>query len=348
MTRTSMHLVAFFLTVLASAASAQSFNSALPGSFVDISLTGGTAFIGAGDDTMHTFTSTIGNSLFPAGAIAVSSNGVALSGASAGAYVTFGNGGPITSATTPASVGLPACTAAVCAFWDDLYTPIANPNTTIWWQELSGVLYIMWKDIDHFYPSPTYGLITFEIQVFSNPGCGSPAIQILYPDATFEVSGTGVTGGASATIGYINGAPGNGLVSAGWSYNTPSVSDGTTLSIGGTAFTHTWTSPLGSGSLQANIAGGPSGGLYFLAITFNAGSFPNGWFYGLSIGINDLAAEINAGFPFVGPLDGCGGFQLGPFGGLPPGLTLYSVVVAAPAGSTVPIGATPAVTYTIP
>jgi hypothetical protein len=33
-----------------------------------------------------------------------------------------------------------------------------------------------------------------------------------------------------------------------------------------------------------------------------------------------------AGFPFSGPLDGCGGHQLGPFPGvLPSGFTLYSV-----------------------
>jgi hypothetical protein len=90
--------------------------------------------------------------------------------------------------------------------------------------------------------------------------------------------------------------------------------------------TLSYSSPFGPGSIQIDIANGPSSGTYFLAVNFSAGNFPFGWFYGVDITFPELAAQA-AGAPFVGPLDPSGNVTLGPIGGAPP-LTLYSVAVA--------------------
>ena len=67
-----------------------------------------------------------------------------------------------------------------------------------------------------------------------------------------------------------------------------------------------FSSPGGFGCLQANLSGLPAGGTYFLAATLNP---PPGWLYGVNIGILELAGQINAGYPFSGPLStgGCRG-----------------------------------------
>jgi hypothetical protein len=118
-----------------------------------------------------------------------------------------------------------------------------------------------------------------------------------------------------------------------------------TVSSGG-AFTLTFSSPLGAGSIQMDIANGPGSGGYLAAITLNAGAYPSGWFFGVDIPIAELGAEINLGFPFVGPLDGAGNITVGPFTGLP-AITLYGVALGFPAGTT-PTVNTPPTTHSIP
>ena len=90
-----------------------------------------------------------------------------------------------------------------------------------------------------------------------------------------------------------------------------------------------FSSPLGPGSIQVNLSGLNPGGTFFLAVTLNP---PPGWFFGINIGLQELANEINGGFPFTGPLSpdapcmgGGGAAQIGPFPGLPSGLPLYAV-----------------------
>jgi hypothetical protein len=114
-------------------------------------------------------------------------------------------------------------------------------------------------------------------------------------------------------------------------------------------------SPFGiPGSLLVSMNALPAGGTYLLAVTFNAGTYPNGWFYGLDIPISDLGAQINAGFPFSGPISSAacslGQASIGPFFGAPTGLTFYAVAVAVPAGSLAgsPTAVTNTVSYTIP
>jgi len=54
--------------------------------------------------------------------------------------------------------------------------------------------------------------------------------------------------------------------------------------------------------------GGTPGALYFMAITLNAGNYPNGYFYGIDIPFNEIIAEFNLGFPFIGGLDPTGAY----------------------------------------
>jgi hypothetical protein len=96
-----------------------------------------------------------------------------------------------------------------------------------------------------------------------------------------------------------------------------------------------WSSPLGPGSLQAQVTG-PLGGTYFVAVTLVPGAFPNGWLFGLDISYPDLAYQLGAGFPFTGALDACGSATIGPFQGLPSGLTIFALAFGFPLGSPVP------------
>jgi hypothetical protein len=112
----------------------------------------------------------------------------------------------------------------------------------------------------------------------------------------------------------------------------------------------TMSSPSGLGCLLVNMSGLPPGGTYMLAATLNP---PPGWLYGVNIGIPELVGEINAGFPFWGPLSAgscSGSVAIGEFCFLPSGITLYAVGLGLTgSGLYGPVAAhTPAVSYTIP
>lgn len=110
-----------------------------------------------------------------------------------------------------------------------------------------------------------------------------------------------------------------------------------------------WSSPLGPGSIFANIGGGPVNGTYFIAVTQSAGNYPNGWLYGVDIGFQELILEINLGPPFSGILNACGGVGLGPFTGVPGGMQLFAVAFLIPGPTLGPWSAvTPATHYTVP
>jgi hypothetical protein len=110
-----------------------------------------------------------------------------------------------------------------------------------------------------------------------------------------------------------------------------------------------WLSPLGPGSIMANIGGGPPSGTFFVAVTLSAGNYPNGWLYGVDIGFQELMLEVNLGMPFTGPLDGCGAIGLGPFTGLPSGMQVFAVTFLIPGPALGPWSAvTPATNYTVP
>jgi hypothetical protein len=130
---------------------------------------------------------------------------------------------------------------------------------------------------------------------------------------------------------------------------TQGASGSFTITIGaGAGFGFAMSAPLGPGSIQADVTGGASGGAYIMALTLAPGTFPNGWLGGLDISIAELLGEIDLGFPFVGGLDLCGAALIGPFPGLPSGLTLYGTAIGlnAPFGNVT--GVAPASSFTIP
>jgi len=333
----SKTFVLFALCAVTAVVGAQTWSNTAPGTFIDISTTGGTAILGAGDDTSHSIVTTVGNAAFPAGPVLIGSNGVALSSsAPAGTFVTYGN----FCNATYASSYFPAGNAALMPMWNDLMA--LNPNTTIYWQEASGVLVIMWKGIGHYFAVAGQD-VTFEIQVFANPpSCSSPLIQFLYNDMTFGGSQAGDDNGAVATVGYLAGT--TGLADAQYSCNQGIITAGTVLSMTYQPFVFAISSPAGPGSVQINIS--DCSGLstkYFIPYTFSAGVYPAGWLYGLDITWADTVNIFNAGYPFVRNLPQ----TIGPVTGLPSGLQFWMVAIGLN-GSYTPTGKFGRQTYVIP
>jgi hypothetical protein len=93
----------------------------------------------------------------------------------------------------------------------------------------------------------------------------------------------------------------------------------------------------GPGTIGYHVDGGPPAGTVFTAITLNLGFFPYGWFHGIDIDWPGLVSELSTGFPFVVPVGPvCGDVTVGPFSGLPAGLTVYGVSIGLPVGSSFP------------
>lgn len=100
----------------------------------------------------------------------------------------------------------------------------------------------------------------------------------------------------------------------------------------------------GPGTIGYRIAGAFP--YYYLFATLNAGTFPNGWFYGIDLSFADLTNELAAGYPFHGPLSVCG--TNGPFGPLPSGLTVYAVALGATGAGAYPNAFGGPVSFTVP
>jgi hypothetical protein len=338
------------LCLLTAVAGAQHWVSDIPGNFVDLSTTGGTLLAGTSDDSEVSIVTTVGNAMFPAGNLRVGNNGAV---ANFGGVAATGDVGltnvSLATGTTLIPVGFPTGTiAALAPYWDDLDTLTAG-GTEIWWQELGGILAIMWKNESH-YPDAVGAVVSFEMIVYGSPvnPC-DPRVQFVYQRSAFGGTHAAYDNGAGATIGYVAGTLGGGLVNAEWSNNSASVSAGSVLSLvdGPTVpFGAVLTSPGGAGTALVSIQGSQfscGGGTYFMPVTF-APSGP-AWFYGLAISFNDLFAEYNAGFPYVGPV----GTVIGPLTGLPSGLTVWGTTVGWPASAAPAVYVSgPAWSYTIP
>jgi hypothetical protein len=324
---TSSRLV-LVLCVLAPAAAAQ---TTISSSYPAINAIGSqpVAPNGPVNDGAYNIVTTVGNPLFPAGPVRIGNDGVAIAGATTGNVLSVN--GPIPATGFPP--GIPPGGAAVFPFWDDLSPSVyLFLPTDIVWGEHSGVLTIEWVYEGQCCPAVNNVVISFRVEVFANPAPGAPWIQYQYSDTDFAIGSPGNSGG-SATVGYAAGA-GSAGQNVQWSFNTPSVPSGTTLSIFH-QMTTVATSPLGAGSLQLNLASGPPNGTYFIAATLSKGGFPGGWFLGIDVTSAELVAEYNTGFPYVGPLSASGAANLGPFTGLP-AMTVYAVALGFPPGSPIP------------
>jgi hypothetical protein len=81
----------------------------------------------------------------------------------------------------------------------------------------------------------------------------------------------------------------------------------------------------GPGTIGYTVSGGPSSGSAFTPMTIAPGAYPSGWLFGLDITLIELINQYALGAPFITPLNACGSATVGPFVGLPSGLTLYGV-----------------------
>jgi len=202
----------------------------LPGTFLDISGTG-TAIAGVGDDTEHLIDTTVGNGAFPAtNQVGVGNNGAMIAGLTALPAIGFTNAtiNPAVS-TVPAGITPTTGQGYLLPFWDDL-DPEPEPSaTTLYWQEIGGTLYVQWNNVAHFSAAPgTTERITFQVQVFSS---GPILAQYLYSDSVFGGANAINDNGASATIGYVDGANALADTNVLWSFNTASIQSGSVLSL---------------------------------------------------------------------------------------------------------------------
>jgi len=175
------------------------------GRFVDISATG--TPLNLTDDGTATITTTVGNAIFPAGAVSVANNGGILAGA--GRNLSFSNG--VLPISSFAETLLP--------FWDDIDSDTGN----VYWQErlVEGIqtLIVQWDNRPHF---SNVGSATFQLQLFaSGPLLARFAYRdVRFGNATFDY-------GASATIGYQQSSS----TAVQHSYNVAAVSDGDVLDL---------------------------------------------------------------------------------------------------------------------
>jgi hypothetical protein len=132
-------------------------------------------------------------------------------------------------------------------------------------------------------------------------------------------------------------------------YGSPVAAAGTFhLTVGpGTGFALAFAGA-GPGSIGYSVTGGPPlGGVAFTAISLTPGLYPNDWFFGIAITIPELASQFSFGYPFSVLLGPCGSATVGPFFGLPAGLTVYAVALGFPSGASFPTVVSNPATFTI-
>jgi hypothetical protein len=204
------------------------------------------------------------------------------------------------------------------------------------------------RDLWFSFTAPCFGLYTAStcsavtdftsvVSVWTGT-CGA-----LVPVTCSDVCAGGGFQGASATFQATGGV--TYLVSVGGAFGATGtfelrISLGAAMSMflfGGTA-----------GTMGYVITEGPELGTAFVAVTANQGSFPQGWFFGLDIPWLELLTEFGFGFPFLTQLGPCGVVGIGPFPGIPSGVTLYAVALAWPAGGAVPTWVSLPVMGTVP
>lgn len=179
-----------------------------PSLFIDIAATG--TPLSLVDDGVGIINTTVGNSILPAGAVTVSNNGVIVAGNQQ--QVDFTN------------VNLPTTQFgnALLPFWDDLFDSSGN----VYWEQRTiggvAVLIVQWENRPHYSNSGPVGNATFQVQLFAS---GPVQARFAYKDVDFGSAAFNF--GASATIGY----QANSSSAIGFSFNSPSVANGTVLEL---------------------------------------------------------------------------------------------------------------------
>ena len=176
-----------------------------PGLFVDISASG--TALGLGDDSVAIISTTVGNSIFPAGTATVNNNGLLISGVNqTGLFNNF---------ALPTSL----FGNALVPFWDDIDEQTGN---VFWQQRLVGginTLIVQWENRPHFNNS---GSTTFQLQLFAS---GPVLARYVYKDVNF--GNVAWNGGASATVGFQQSSSS----ALQFSFNSASLVDGDVLDL---------------------------------------------------------------------------------------------------------------------
>ena len=214
--------------------------------------------------------------------------------------LSLGTNGPFPASNATPSAGFPTCTQLA----DVWYSFPSGPCTTVYTVESCGVV--------RFGIMPacntTQGWCTYG---YGFAPCANPLVMVLFAQANTTYS-IAVPANVSHTITITPGI-----------YHSSTSTSYLALDF---------TSPFGPGSIQASALAGPPSGVWYLAVTPNQGSFPTGPAFGLDMTFAELLAQFISGPPFTGAFDSCGAMQLGPFAGLPPGLTIYSVLLGFAGG----------------
>ncbi len=181
--------------------------SSNPSFFVDIAGTG--TPLNLDDDGVAFISSTVGNSLFPAGTVTVSNNG----GMATGNVQQF----DFNNVVLPTN----QFNTALLPFWDDLDAT----NGNVYWEQRTiggkDALVVQWDNRPH-YDNFATGTVTFQAQVFAS---GPVLATFVYQDVDF--GNAQYNSGISATIGYQSSST-SALT---YSFNTKSLNNGTVLEL---------------------------------------------------------------------------------------------------------------------
>lgn len=180
----------------------------LPGTAMDLAATG--TALDLADEQTRDVTTGIVSPLLQRGVVRVGSNGgLRLAGA--------GTALPRDNAPIPSQAAFGGA-RALLGFWDDLDSG-SGAFGQVFVRELSERLVVHWRDVG--FGQNTASRVDFQAQLFR----GRPLVaQLLYTD----VEGVRAARGASATIGYQAGGASGDVP---YSFDTPSVSNGTVLSF---------------------------------------------------------------------------------------------------------------------
>jgi len=185
------------------------------------------------------------------------------------------------------------------------------------------------------------------------PG-GSGTTNQLYTGTITAPPGSVATTRMRVVLYYdpaVNGNPPNNPCTNSAVDTFGEIEDYTVNIAGGSAVpcSTSFSSPGGAGTVQVdNNACAPlAGAAYFWAFTFAPGTFPNGGWFGLDIGIAQIVNWYQSGYPFIGTLDGAGASSFAA-GGLPSGLQVWEVTTLWAPGYGTFLTSYPPTSYTIP
>jgi hypothetical protein len=111
-----------------------------------------------------------------------------------------------------------------------------------------------------------------------------------------------------------------------------------------------FSAPSGPGSISVvnTPCASAAGRNYLTVATIGTGAYPNGWFFGVDIGLSTILDQLSSGPPFSGVLTSVGSSSFSLPAGIPSGLTVTSVTTHWTAGYGAFLGSRPAILFVTP